>query len=324
MSDNTRFKRAARTAVVALGGNAIIKERESGTIAQQFHNTRMSLGGVVGLIRDGWDVLITHGNGPQVGNRLIASEMAHTMVPDMPLGVLCGDTEGAMGYMIQQSLFNKLIFHSVKKPVVTVITQTIVDAEDLSIRQPTKPVGPFFTKEQADQLTQERGWRFMEDAGRGFRQAVPSPYPLKIVEIEVIRRLLAGGVIVIAIGGGGIPVVRQPDGTLEGIDCIIDKDLASSLAARMLGARLFVMVTGVDKVALNYRKPNQKNLDRMTISEAKRYQAEGHFFAGSMGPKVRAALEYLEAMPEGRVVITSPEGLKDAVECRGGTVIEAR
>lgn len=312
----------SKTAVVALGGNAIIKEKETGTIAQQFRNTRMSLVGVMGLIRQGWDVLITHGNGPQVGNRLIASEMAHTMVPDMPLGVLCGDTEGAMGYMIQQSLYNKLIFHSIKRPVVTVITQTIVDAEDLSMRQPTKPVGPFFTKDEAEKLTRERGWRFMEDAGRGFRQAVPSPYPLQIVEIEVIERLLTEGIIVIAIGGGGIPVVRQPDGTLEGIDCIIDKDLASSLAARALSADLFVMITGVDKVALNYRKPDQVDLDRMTVAEAKRYQDEGHFFAGSMGPKIRAALEYLDAMPEGKVVITSPERLKDAVAGAGGTVIE--
>jgi carbamate kinase len=327
MSDNktssTAFSTVARTAIVALGGNAIIKENEAGTIAQQFRNTRLSLVGVVGLVREGWDVLITHGNGPQVGNRLIATEMAHTMVPDMPLGVLCGDTEGAMGYMIQQSLYNKLTFHSIKKPVVTVITQTVVDAEDLSISQPTKPVGPFFTKEEAEKQTRDRGWRFMEDAGRGFRQAVPSPYPLQIVEIEVIERLLGEGVIVIAIGGGGIPVVRQPDGTLEGIDCIIDKDLASSLAARVLSADLFVMVTGVDKVAINYRKPDQVDLDRMTVAEARRYQAEGHFFAGSMGPKIRAALEYLDAMPKGRVVITSPEGLKEAVAGRGGTVIEA-
>ncbi len=312
-----------KTAVVALGGNAIIKEKEAGTIAQQFRNTRMSLVGVVGLIRDGWDVLITHGNGPQVGNRLIATEMSHTMVPDLPLGVLCGDTEGAMGYMIQQSLFNKLIFHSIKKPVVTVITQTVVDAEDLSMRHPTKPVGPFFTEDEAERLTLDKGWRFMEDAGRGFRQAVPSPYPLQIVEIDVIERLLREGVIVVAIGGGGIPVVLQPDGTLEGIDCIIDKDLASSLAARMLSAQLFVMVTGVDKVALNYGKPDQVDLDRMNVQEARRYQAEGHFFAGSMGPKIRAAVEYLDAMPQGRVLITSPECLKDAVAGRGGTAIEA-
>jgi carbamate kinase len=311
-------KKETRTAVVALGGNAIIKEKEAGTIAQQFRNTRMSLVGVMGLIREGWEVLITHGNGPQVGNRLIATEMAHTMVPDMPLGVLCGDTEGAMGYMIQQSLFNKLRFHAIGKPVVTVITQTVVDSQDLSISRPTKPVGPFFSKEEADRLTKEKGWRFMEDAGRGYRQAVPSPYPLQIVEIDVIRRLLDAGVIVVAIGGGGIPVVRQPDGTLEGIDCIIDKDLASSLAARNLSASLLVMVTGVDRVALNYRKPNQVDLDRMTVDEARRYQQEGHFFVGSMGPKVRAALD---ARPEGRVLITSPERLKDAVAGRGGTAI---
>ena len=310
-----------RRAVIALGGNAIIRAQEQGTIADQFRNTRMSLTGVVDLIRDGWDVLITHGNGPQVGNRLVSNEMAHTLVPDIPLGVLCGDTEGAMGYMIQQSLYNKLIYHSVRRPVVTVITQTVVDARDMSRNNPTKPIGLFFTKEEAASMEKERGWRFMEDAGRGYRQVVPSPYPLQIIEIDVIRRLLDGGVVVVAVGGGGVPVVRLPDGTLDGIDGIIDKDLASSLAARELSASRFVMITGVDNVYVNFRKPNQKSLGRVGMRELVRYRDAGEFPVGSMGPKIRAAIEFLETRPDGEVIVTSPEKLYAALEGRGGTVI---
>jgi len=310
-----------RRAVIALGGNSIIRAHERGTIADQFRNTRMSLTGVVGLIRDGWDVLVTHGNGPQVGNRLVSNEMAHEMVPDIPLGVLCGDTEGAMGYMIQQSLYNKLIYHSVRRPVVTVITQTVVDARDMSRNNPTKPIGLFFSKEEADKIAREQGWTFMEDAGRGYRQVVPSPYPLEIIEIDVIRRLLDERVVVVAVGGGGIPVVRLPDGTLDGIDGIIDKDLASSLAARRLSASRFVMITGVDNVYVNFRKPNQKSLERIGLGKLKRYWEAGEFPVGSMGPKIRAAVEFLEARPDGEVIITSPENLYNALLGRGGTVI---
>ncbi|MBN1572334.1 MAG: carbamate kinase [Deltaproteobacteria bacterium] len=313
-----------KRAVVALGGNAIIREGEEGRIDQQFRNTRISLSGVVRLIKEGWEVLITHGNGPQVGNRLLSNEMAHEMVPNLPLGVLCGDTEGAMGYMIQQSLVNKLIYHSIKSSVVTVITQTEVDIDDMSMRNPTKPIGPFYSKEESEKLEREEGWRFVEDSGRGYRQVVPSPYPIDIIEIDVIKSLLGMGVIVIALGGGGIPVMRQPDGTLEGVDGIIDKDLASSLAGRKIGASLFVMVTGVEKVALNYGKPNQKNIDKMTVSEAVGYLDGGHFPPGSMGPKIRAAVEFLEGGEGGEgsgVIITSPEGLSGAVFGGAGTTI---
>lgn len=312
---------SGKRVVVALGGNAIIREGEEGGIDQQFRNTRMSLSGVVGLIKDGWEALITHGNGPQVGNRLMSNEIAHEMVPDLPLGVLCGDTEGAMGYMIQQSLVNKLVFNSIEKQVVTVITQTEIDIDDMSMRNPTKPIGLFFTKEEAERLERKQGWRFVEDSGRGYRQVVPSPYPIDIIEIDVIRSLLNLGIVVIAIGGGGIPVMRQPDGTLEGVDGIIDKDLASSLAAEMINASLFVMVTGIEKVALNFGKANQKEIDRMTVSEAKRYLDEGHFPPGSMGPKIRAAVEFLEKADDGRVIITSPEAFYDAVFGSAGTII---
>jgi carbamate kinase len=310
-----------KKAVIALGGNAIIRQGEEGTIAQQFKNTRMSLVGVVELIKDGWEVLLTHGNGPQVGNRLVSNEIAHEMVPDLPLGVLCGDTEGAMGYMIQQSLYNKLTYHSIKRPVVTVITQSVINAGDKSNTKPTKPIGLFYTEDEKNRLEAERHWEFVEDSGRGYRQVVSSPVPLSIVEIDVIKILLESGVIVVAVGGGGIPVVRQPDGTLEGIDGIIDKDLASSLAARELGADIFVMITGVSNVSINYRKQNQKELGKITKDEAKRYLDEGHFAPGSMGPKIKAAIEYLDARKDGKVIITSPEILPRAIAGKGGTII---
>jgi carbamate kinase len=317
MAGNSKKKMA----VIALGGNAIIREDEDGTIAQQFRNTRMSLVGIVELIHQGWEVLITHGNGPQVGNRLISNEMAHEMVPDLPLGMLCGDTEGAMGYMIQQSLFNKLRYHAIERTVVTVITQTVIDPIDPSFESPTKPIGLFFSEEEKTKLEKEHRWTFVEDAGRGYRQVVPSPVPRSIVEIDVIKTLMRAGVIVVAVGGGGIPVVRQPDGTLEGRDCIIDKDLATSLSARLLGANLFAMITGVDKVALNYRKPNQRDIEHMTKGEADGYLKEGHFHPGSMGPKIRAAIEYLESAKQGKVLITSPEMFPRAIRGEGGTTI---
>ncbi len=310
-----------KKAVIALGGNAIIREGEEGTIAQQFKNTRMSLVGIVELIKEGWEVLLTHGNGPQVGNRVVSNEIAHEMVPDLPLGVLCGDTEGAMGYMIQQSLFNKLTYHSIKRPVVTVITQSVIDSGDKSKIKPTKPIGLFYSKDEKTRLEKERHWEFVEDSGRGYRQVVSSPVPLSIVEIDVIKLLLESGVIVVAVGGGGIPVVRQPDGTLEGVDGIIDKDLASSLAARELGADIFIMITGVPKVAINYRKPNQRDLENISKDEAKIFLEEGHFAPGSMGPKIKAAIEYLEARKNGKVIITSPEVLPKAIKGVGGTII---
>jgi len=197
----------------------------------------------------------------------------------------------------------------------------VVDARDLSRNNPTKPIGLFFTQEEAEGMAREQGWTFMEDAGRGYRQVVPSPYPLEIIEIDVIRRLLDNRTVVVAVGGGGIPVVRLPDGTLDGIDGIIDKDLASSLAARELSASRLVMITGVDNVYVNFRKPNQKSLERVGLGELKRYRDDGEFPTGSMGPKIRAAVEFLEASPDGEVIITSPEKLYNALAGRGGTVI---
>jgi len=310
-----------KKAVLALGGNAIIQPGQKGIISEQFKNTRDSLGGVVELISQGYQLAITHGNGPQVGNLLI-QQMAgmEKGIAPLPLGVLNAATEGTMGYMIEQSLQNKLIKSNIKKEVITIATQVLVDRDDPSIQNPSKPVGPFYTKEQAEVLKAEYGWTIVEDAGRGYRQVVPSPIPKEIIPFHTIKQLVEENKIVIACGGGGIPVYREADGTLEGVDAVIDKDFASGLLAREIDADLYVILTGVDRVAINFGKENQKDLESLTIEEAKRYYDEGQFPKGSMGPKILAAIRFLE---EGgnKVLITSIERIVDAFAGKTGTII---
>jgi carbamate kinase len=310
-----------KKAVLALGGNAIIQPGQKGIISEQFKNTRDSLGGVVELISQGYQLAITHGNGPQVGNLLI-QQMAgmEKGIAPLPLGVLNAATEGTMGYMIEQSLQNKLIKSNIKKEVITIATQVLVDKDDPSIQNPSKPVGPFYTKEQAEVLKAEYGWTIVEDAGRGYRQVVPSPIPKEIIPFHTIKQLVEENKIVIACGGGGIPVYREADGTLEGVDAVIDKDFASGLLAREIDADLYVILTGVDRVAINFGKENQKDLESLTIEEAKRYYDEGQFPKGSMGPKILAAIRFLE---EGgnKVLITSIERIVDAFAGKTGTII---
>ncbi len=307
--------------VVALGGNAITQQFEEGNIHQQFANTRQSLVGVVELIARGYRVLITHGNGPQVGNALIRVEESRHLVPPLPLGVIVADTEGGMGYMVEQCLQNKMHDRGLKKEVATIVTQVLVDPDDPSIKNPTKFVGPFFKPEQVEELTKKRGWVMKEDPGRGWRRVVPSPIPKEIIEKKVIRLLVENEVIVIAAGGGGIPVyVDHRSGWLEGIDAVIDKDLASAVLARDVGAQELMILTAVERVALNFGKPEQVFLDRMTLSEAKKYLREGHFPPGSMGPKIQAAINFLEWGGE-RVVITSIEKSVEAANGLAGTVI---
>lgn len=309
-----------KTIVVALGGNAISQQFEEGNIYQQFVNTRQSLSGVADLISLGYRVLISHGNGPQVGNQLIRIESARDQVPVLPLGIVVADIQGGMGYMIAQCLTNVLQDRGMKKEIVCIVTQMIVNKNDPSLKNPTKFVGPFFKKEQVDELVNVRGWMVKEDPGRGWRRVVPSPKPIEIVEKGVIKRLVEEDVVVIASGGGGIPVYVEATGWLEGLDAVIDKDAASAVMARDIGAEELMILTGVEKVALNFGKPNQRLIDKMKINEAKKYLKEGHFPAGSMGPKIEASINFLEKGGE-KVIITSIEKSLQAVQGKAGTTI---
>jgi carbamate kinase len=309
-------------AIVALGGNSITREFEEGNIPQQFANTRCSLRGVMDLIKSGYRVAITHGNGPQVGNALIRVEETRHMVIPLPLRIVVADLQGGMGYMIQQSLQNKLRSVGMDLDVCTLLTQVVVDRQDPSIMDPTKFVGPYIRKEIVDDVITRRGWVVKEDAGRGYRRVVPSPVPVAIVEKKTIRQLIERGTVVVCGGGGGIPVYVQEDGSLEGVDAVIDKDLTTAILARDIKANVLFNATAVEKVALNYRKPDQVNLDRMTVSEARHFLAEGHFPEGSMGPKVKSAISFIEAGGE-RAVICSIEKLSDAIDGRAGTEITA-
>ena len=309
-----------RTAVIAIGGNALIGKGQRGSIAEQFANTRRILSGIVKVIRAGYMPVIIHGNGPQVGDALLRVETALEKVPEVPLGVLVADTEGSMGYMISQSLINKLRSEGLPLPVTTVLTQVIVDRDDPAMSKPTKPIGPFYTQEQALRQAEIRGWQVREDAGRGWRRVVPSPKPLEIVERETIRLLIEHGVIVIAAGGGGIPVYVQNDGTLEGIDAVIDKDLSSAVLGIEIGAQLMIILMGEQQVAIKYKTPNQRFLETITVDEAENLLNQREFPEGSMAPKIRAAIQFLEGGGE-KVIITNTENLLEALQGTAGTRI---
>lgn len=311
-----------KTAVLALGGNAIIKAGEKGTISQQFANTRDSLGGIVELISQGYRLAITHGNGPQVGNLLRQQEAGEKEgLAPLPLGVLNAATEGTMGYMIEQSLQNKLHLQGIDKQVITLISQVVVDRNDPSMLNPTKYVGStYYNAEQAEELKKTLGWTMKEDSGKGFRRVVPSPLPQKIIPADTIKELVKRGEIVIAVGGGGIPIYIEDDGTFEGVDAVIDKDFASALLAINIEADLFVILTGVDKVAVDYGKESQRDLDLMTVAEAKRYYEEKQFPAGSMGPKIKAAIDFIERGGK-EVLITSIDRIVEAFAGKTGTRI---
>lgn len=309
-----------KTVVVALGGNAITREFEEGNIAQQFDNTRRSLLSVIQYIRQGYRVVITHGNGPQVGNALVRVEETRHLVPPLPLGIIVADLEGGMGYMIEQCLQNKLNDRGLSRPVVTVLTQILVDKDDPSISNPTKFVGPFYKKEQVKDLETKRRWIIKEDPGRGFRRVVPSPIPKEIVEKNIIKLLVDQDIIVIAAGGGGIPVYREKSGWLEGVDGVIDKDLASAVLARDINAEELLILTGVDRVAINYNKENQQDLATLNLKEAKYHLENGQFPKGSMGPKIQAAINFLEQGGE-KVTIASIENAVDALVNNSGTII---
>jgi carbamate kinase len=310
--------RLPHSILITLGGNAILPARGTGTFDEQCAITRLTMQPIAGLIQQGVRVVLSHGNGPIVGNILIRNEAARDQIPPMPLDVCGADSQGGIGYMMQQALGNELGRLGIQRPVTTIVTQVVVDERDPAFRRPTKPIGPFYSQERARILAKEKGWTVTEDAGRGWRRVVASPKPLEVVEIAAIRRLVEDGTIVIAAGGGGIPVARQWDGTLHGVEAVIDKDLASSLLARLLGCEMLCIITGVDRVALHYGKPEQRDLPCATAEELSEYAAAGHFPAGSMGPKVQAAIEFVRG--GGReVVITSPSKLMEALEGATGT-----
>ena len=304
--------------VAALGGNAIIRPGQKGTIQEQFDNTFESMGHIAHLVRAGHRVVLTHGNGPQVGFIMIQVEAARGKVPYMPLNVDVAQSQGSMGYMIAQSLVNQLKDHHLDTQVAPVVTQVLVNPNDPAFEHPTKPVGPFYSREEADEVDR-CGHVVVEDSGRGWRRVVASPRPVDIVEVGVIRELVQDGVIVVACGGGGIPVVEE-DGDLKGVDAVIDKDLASSLLAAEIGADIVMFLTTVDKVSLNYNTPGQVELDRLTVEEARGYLSDGQFPPGSMGPKIQAAVEFVEQGGE-RAVVCRPEGVVEALDRRGGTVV---
>lgn len=309
-----------KVVVIALGGNALIGAGQRGTMAEQFENVRKSLDGIIHCLMEGFTVVITHGNGPQVGNLLLMVEACRNQVPEISLGVCVADTEGAIGYMIQQALTNRLRKEGINRCVVTVLTQVIVDKDDNAFSHPTKPIGPFFTREEAHRFRREKGWQIVEDSQRGYRRVVASPNPLKIVEESAVKTLLKAGDIVIAAGGGGIPVILKEDGDLEGVDVVIDKDLASAVLARDIHAHCLMMLTGVEYAFLNFKQPNEQALHRLTVKDARKYLQEGHFPPGSMGPKIQASINFLDWGGE-QAIITSIDKVKEAMDGRTGTMI---
>jgi carbamate kinase len=309
-----------RKVLVALGGNAILQHKEKGTAEEQLRNVQRTCKHLVRLIADGYKIAITHGNGPQVGDILLKNEHSKDLLPPMPLDICGAQSQGMIGYMLQQSMRNELSKAGLDIPVVSLVTQTRVDRTDIAFENPTKPVGSFYNRSGAEALGKEKGWRMVEDSGRGYRRVVPSPEPREIVEQDAIAELFEAGIIVIAVGGGGVPVVQDDAGDLMGVEAVIDKDLGAQILANHIQADLLLLLTDVEKVSLNYGKSNQVELDQMTVAEAQRYLKEGHFAPGSMAPKIEASIRFLDGKGE-RAVITSLEQAGEALEGRAGTII---
>lgn len=307
-------------AVVAIGGNSLIKDKQHEDVESQIRAVEESCRHIAEMIQRGWNVIVTHGNGPQVGFILRRNELAAHEVHATPLDVIGADTQGAIGYMITRALDNEFKRRGIDRLAAAVITQVLVDRDDPGFKNPTKGIGSFTTKENAEVFAKE-GWIVKEDAGRGWRRMIASPIPRKIIEREAIARLIQAGFVVVAAGGGGIPVIEDAQGCLKGVYAVIDKDRASSLLASDLKADLFLISTAVEKVALNFNQPNQRWLDKITLNEAKKLSAEGHFLSGSMGPKIEAIIAYLEANPQGKALVTRPETIAAALDGQNGTWI---
>jgi carbamate kinase len=313
----------AKLAVIAIGGNSLIKDEKRKTVEDQYQAAKETTFHIADMVEQGWDVAIGHGNGPQVGFILRRSEIAAKAegMHEVPLDVCGADSQGAIGYALQQNLQNELYQRGIKKKVVTIITQVLVDKDDPAFQNPTKPIGSFMDAEEAKRRQEQQGWSVVEDAGRGWRRVVASPMPKEIVELETVETLLERGIITITVGGGGIPVIDPGDGNYRGTAAVIDKDYASSLLAQNIKADLFVISTAVEKVAINFGKPDQKWLDKMTLAEAKQYLAEGtHFAKGSMAPKIQAIIWFLENGGK-QALITNPENIGRALKGETGTWI---
>ena len=309
-----------KLAVVAVGGNSLILDEKHRAVQDQYKAACESMKHIAGMIQAGWDVVVTHGNGPQVGFILRRSELARHELHEVPLDSCGADTQGAIGYMFQKALRNEFRRRGIQKTAATVVTQVLVDRNDPAFQNPSKPIGSFMDEPTARQKKEAEGWNVVEDAGRGWRRVVASPQPKQIIEKAAIETLLKSGTTVIAVGGGGIPVIEDEQGDLVGMEAVIDKDYASSLLATSIQAELFVISTAVEKVALNYNKPNQQWLERLTLADARRYQAEGHFAKGSMGPKIQAIVWYLERGGK-QALITNPENIGRALAGETGTWI---
>ncbi|MFH2204391.1 MAG: carbamate kinase [Elusimicrobiota bacterium] len=310
----------SKIAVVAIGGNSLITDKEHKTVPDQYQACAATCAHIAAMIRHEYDVVITHGNGPQVGFILRRAELAQKELHMVPLDSCGADTQGAIGYHIQRALRNEFKKKGMQEKAATVVTQVLVDKNDPSFKNPSKPIGSFMSREEADQRRAQNGWDMVEDSGRGWRRVVASPAPLEILEFDAINELIRAGFTVIAAGGGGIPVIENDQGELEGAAAVIDKDLASSLLARKLKADLLVISTAVEKVYLNFGQPGQQGLDKITVAEAKRYIEEGHFKPGSMLPKVRACIEFLEGGGK-EALITDPPNLERAIAGETGTHI---
>ena len=322
-ADDNRPHGATNLAVVAIGGNSLIADNNRPEIVHQWDAVNETTGQIAGMIESGWQgVVVTHGNGPQVGFILRRNELALGEVHTIPLTLVVADTQGSIGFMLQQALNNDFRERQIQRETTTIITQTRVEEDDPAFDNPSKPIGSFLDEETARSF-ERRGWHVVEDAGRGWRRVVSSPRPVEIVEIEAVRQSIEMGWVVVACGGGGIPVVRDADDKLQGVSAVIDKDMASSLLAVDLGADLFLISTGVEKVALHFGKPEQIDLEQLTVAEAKRYRAEGHFAAGSMQPKIDACIEFLENSnnPHAYCLITNPQNLGRALAGETGTRI---
>ena len=311
-----------KIALIAFGGNAILPETQRGLQSEQMKNAQKAARLMTHIVKKGYDLIIVHGNGPQVGNLLIQMEESITKVPPFSLEVCDAMTEGSMGFMLEKAIINELRKNSLDKDMATLITQVVVDREDPAFENPTKPVGPFYSKYRAQMLRIEKKWKMVEDAGRGYRKVVPSPKPIDVIPKRIIRDLVHSGKIVIAIGGGGIPVIINGRGLFQGVEAVIDKDYAASLVAREVKADLFIILTNVDRVYLNYGTPDEKPIGVMAVRQAEEYLSQGQFPPGSMGPKIKSAIEYIKSGGK-EVLITSANQLKASLINRSGTKIRA-